>query len=90
MVDIAFNGTGLDHTFIWDRTVEFDVNSSNFREPEFFVMIIEGEPTLRVGEGVIAVFLFKTWVTGLFPLLKTPKKIGEGLIQSSQYVLQYL
>jgi len=70
--------------------VQFNGDTSYFREPEFFLVEIEGEPTLRVGEGVIPVFPFKAWITGFFALLDAPKKILEGFIQSSQHVLQYL
>ena len=48
--------------------MEFDGNSSDFREAEFLVVVIEGEPTLRVGEGIIAVLPFKAWIAGVFTL----------------------
>jgi len=60
--------------------VEFDVNSSDFRELEFLLLVIEGESTLRVGEGVIAVFTFKAGITGFFTLFNAPKEVLEGLI----------
>ena len=60
--------------------MEFDVNTSDLREMEFVVMVIEGGPTLRVSKGIIAVFPLKAWITCFFSLLKTPEKVGEGLI----------
>jgi len=70
--------------------VKFNVSTSNFREAEFLLMVIEGEPTLRVGEGIIPVFPFESWIACFFILLDASKKVGEGLIQSSQHVLKYL
>ncbi len=83
----AMNGAGFERAF--DRAMIHHFERANLGKTDPIVMG-DAEPTLRIGETIIAVVSLKTREAGFFARLAASKEGFEGQIETNRNVLQDL
>src|SRR2546429_997475 len=86
LLSLSFDSTGLDRAF--HLTMQFDLDMSNLGEMQTFVD--DFVPALWIGEGIIAVSRFKSWVPWFLSILDPSEESIHGLIKSFEHILLHL
>ena len=73
------------------RAMQLDFNDADFREAQVF--IVNESPVainLRIGEGIVSIGGFESWITWLLARFNTAEECAEGKINAGLSILEHL